>query len=83
VVEPDLGLRRADLPCECMKLVDERHRSGSINGELILANHVHQLDASEHVGRCAKGLKAQHRPGQAFDRPMVLPDDVVRVFHLP
>lgn len=38
-------------------MVGERHSRRAIDDELALSNHVHQLDASEDVGRCVKGLK--------------------------
>ena len=40
------GLRWTDLSCQGVKLISERHRDGSVNDELALPNHMHQLDGS-------------------------------------
>lgn len=54
----------------------------TIDRELALADHVHELDASEHISGSSKRLEAQHRPGDALDRTMVLFDDVIKIFDL-
>lgn len=59
--------RITDLSCQRAKLVSERHRDGSVNDELALPNHMHQLDASEHIGRNAERLEAQHWPRHPLD----------------
>jgi hypothetical protein len=46
-----------DLSCQRIKLVGERCASNAFNPELVLADHVHELDAGEHVGRSAKGYE--------------------------
>jgi hypothetical protein len=51
--------------------------------ELTFANHVHQFDASQGGLRCLKRLETQHRPGERFDRAMVLLHDIVEVVDLP
>ena len=33
---------------QCIKLVGERHPIRAVDRELALADHVHELDASEH-----------------------------------
>lgn len=57
-------------------------RAGAANHELAHADHVHELNASEYVGGRAERHGAKHRPGQAFNRAMVLLDDVVEVLDL-
>jgi hypothetical protein len=80
--EPDLGLRWTDLSRQRIKLLGERHRCGAIDRELSLANHAHELDASEHIGGDAKRLETQHWRGHALRRTMILLDDVVEVLDL-
>ena len=71
-----------DLSCQRIKSVGERHRLAAIDHELVLANHVHELNARENVRSRAKGFKAEHWSGHPFDGAMVLFNDVVEVLHL-
>jgi hypothetical protein len=57
--EHDLDLRWMDLSCRCIERVGARHHGGSIDHELALADNVHELDASEHIGGSAKRLEAK------------------------
>ena len=50
--------------------------------ELTFADHVHRLDARNECASAAKCLEPQHGPHDAFDRPVVLLDDVVEVLDL-
>ncbi|MGF6979881.1 hypothetical protein QFZ94_008398 [Paraburkholderia sp. JPY465] len=43
---------------------------------------MHYLDAAENDPRTVEVLESQHRPGPAFDSPMVLFDNVVQVLDL-
>jgi len=43
-----------DLSRKRIKLVGERHRIGSVDCELALADHVHELDAGEHGAGCVE-----------------------------
>lgn len=43
------GIHWADLHCLRIKLASERYGSGAIDRELILANHMHELDAGKHI----------------------------------
>jgi hypothetical protein len=45
-------------------------------------DHVHHLDVTQNDGRAVEILKPEHRPGPAFDGPMVLLHDVVQVLDL-
>lgn len=76
-MERDLGLRWTNLSYQRIKLIDEGHGLSDIDHEPGPANHVHQLDALEHIGCCAKGLAVQNRPGYAFDRAVVLLEDIM------
>jgi hypothetical protein len=67
------------LSCQRIKLVGERCASKAFNPKLVLSDHVHELDAGEYVGRCIKGLKAQHKLGHALDRAVVLLNYIVEV----
>ena len=42
-------LNRTDLARQGIKLFGERHRIGTVDCELPLADHVHELDAGEHA----------------------------------
>jgi hypothetical protein len=46
---------------------------------LSFLDHVHQLDATQNDARAVEILEPEHRPGSAFDGPMVLLDDVVQI----
>ena len=50
--------------------------------ELALLEHVHGLDACNEGASAAKRLESEHGSHDAFDRPMVLLDEVVEVFRL-
>jgi hypothetical protein len=54
----------------------------AINCELTLADRVHQFASGEHIASGAKRLEAQHWSGHAFDRTMVLLNDVIEVFSM-
>jgi hypothetical protein len=58
-------------------LVGERCASNFFDPKLVLSDHVHELDAGEHVGRCTKALEAQHWPSHAFNRAVVLLNYIV------
>ena len=73
---------RTDLARQRIKLVGERHRIGSVDCELALADHAHEFDACEHAVGGAKLFEVEHRPGYPLDGAMVLFDDVVEVFDL-
>jgi len=61
-------------------LVSERHCLGSIDCELALADHVHELDAGEHAVSGSERFDVEHGLGHSFDGAMSLLDDVVEVF---
>ena len=73
---------RTDLARQRIKLVGERHRIGSVDCELALADHVHEFDAGEHAVGGAERFEVEHRPSHPLDGAMVLFDDVVEVFDL-
>lgn len=73
---------RTDLAHQHIKLVGARHRIGSVDCELALADHVHELEAGKHVVGGAERFEVEHRPGHPLDGAMVLFDDVVEVFDL-
>src|SRR3954471_6532779 len=50
---------------------------------LSLSDHRHPLVASQRSSRGWQTAKAQPRPDQALDAPMILFDEVVQVFDLP
>ena len=56
-----------------------RTKLGLRDVELPFADHVHRLDARDERTSAAKFLEPQHGSHDAFDRPMVLLDDVVEV----
>lgn len=56
--EHDLGPCLKALSCQRIKLVGERHCGGAIDQELAIANHMHDLDANEHIGGSAKRREA-------------------------
>ena len=43
-----------DLSCQRVKSVCERHYIDAIDRKLVLANHVHELNAGEHAGSRAE-----------------------------
>jgi len=47
-----------------------------------LLDHVHRFDAGNEDARAAKGLEPEHGSRDAFDRPVILLDDVVEVLRL-
>lgn len=47
--EHDPRLCWTDLSCQRIELFGECHGSAAIMSELALANHVHELDAGEHI----------------------------------
>lgn len=51
--------------------------------ELPLANAMRKLDTRQRDGRGSKRLKARHGSAAAFDRAMVLLDDVVEIAATP
>lgn len=55
-----------------VKLVGERHRIGSADCELPLADHVHELDACEHAVGGAELFEVEHRSGRPFDGAIAL-----------
>ena len=57
-----------------VELVRSRPDSVFDRDELAFANHVHDLDAGEQDACAAKGLEAEHRPGDAFDGAAVNTD---------
>lgn len=59
---------RTDLSCQRIELVGERRGAYAIDHELPLADHVHELDAGEHVAGGAEGLEVEHRPRHTLDR---------------
>jgi hypothetical protein len=65
-------LHWADLSCQSIKLFDKRHGFATFEIELAFADHVDQFNAGEDVPRGLKGLKSEHRFGDALDRTMVL-----------
>jgi hypothetical protein len=71
-----------ELSRQRVKLVGKRHRLAVLDRELILSDHVHELDAGQHVSGRIKGFEVEHRPGHPLDGPMVLLDDVVEIFDL-
>lgn len=50
--------------------------------QLHLLDRVHGFDAGDDLGRRAEGLEAEHGPGSALDRPVILLEHVVEVFQL-
>jgi hypothetical protein len=69
------------LSCYCVKLVGKRH-AFALQHELAFANHVHQFNAGRDRARRSKRFEAEHRPCEAFDRAVILFDNVVEVFDL-
>jgi hypothetical protein len=49
---------------------------------LALADHVHQLNASEHGASGSERFKVEDRPGHRLNGTMILFDNVVEVFDL-
>jgi hypothetical protein len=45
-------------------------------------DHVHQFDATQNDARAVEIPEPEHRSRSAFDRPMVLFDDVVQILDL-
>ena len=60
----------------------QQTRLGLDSSELTLANDVHGFDVSDQDARAAKGLEAEHGPGDAFDGSVVLLDDVGQILLL-
>ena len=58
-------------------------RAPVVAPQLPLADHVHDLDAAEDDACATERLESKHRSGDAFDRPVVLLNDVVEVLALP
>jgi hypothetical protein len=75
-------LRQTELSCQCVKLVRKRHAL-TLQHELAFANHMHQFDAGQDRAGRSKRLETEHRPRDAFDRAVILLDNVVEVFDLP
>jgi hypothetical protein len=78
-VVPDFAsdfLRQTELPCQCVKLVGQRH-AFTLQHELAFANHMHQFDAGQDRARRSKRFETEHRPRDAFDRAVILLDNVV------
>jgi hypothetical protein len=46
--------------------------------ELPLLDHVHRFDARDSAVRAVEVLETEHGPHDSFDRPLVVPDEVVR-----
>jgi hypothetical protein len=84
-VVPDFAsdfLRQTELPCQCVKLVGQRH-AFTLQHELAFANHMHQFDAGQDRARRSKRFETEHRPRDTFDRAVILLDNVVEIFDLP
>jgi len=60
-----------------------RRAQASRGLQLTFADHVHELNSSEGHGSRPEGLEPHHRSHLAFDRSMVLLNDVVEVLNLP
>jgi len=48
-----------DLSCQRIKLVGGRHRVGTIDCELALADHVHEFDAGDHANGAAERFEVE------------------------
>src|SRR4051794_41377496 len=77
VATPSLKVLRQPLECAL-----SAHVPPANVPNLSLSDHRHPLVASQRSSRRWQTAKAQPRPDQAFDAPMVLLDDVVEVFDL-
>jgi hypothetical protein len=75
-------LRQAELSCQRVKLVGKR-RFFTLQHELAFANHMYQFDAGQDRARRSKRFETRHRPRDAFDRAVILLDNVVEIFNLP
>ena len=73
---------RTHLACQRIKLAGKRKSIDAIGYELPLADHVHELDAGEHVVSGAERFEVEHRLGHPLNGAMVLFDDVVEVLVL-
>lgn len=82
LVAPTYPLLLTELFCQCVKLVGKRH-AFTLQHELAFTNHMHQFDAGQDRVRCAKRFETEHRPRDAFDRAVILLDNVVKVLDLP
>jgi hypothetical protein len=71
-----------DLSCQCVRLVGKRHRIAVDASELILADHVHELDAGQYISGRLIGFEVGHGPSHSLDSPVVLLDYVVEIFDL-
>jgi hypothetical protein len=51
-------------------------RLAAVSSQLSFSDHVHRLATGRQDPRAAERFEAQHRSGDAFDRTMILLDDV-------
>ena len=65
--------------CQCVELRCCRRNLAFSAVELVPLDCVHQFNAGNEDARTAKGLESEHRPHDAFDRAVVLLQDVVEV----
>jgi len=72
----------AELSCQRVKLVAKQHTFARQH-ELVFANHMHQFDAGQDCAYRSERLETEHRPRDAFDRAMILLDNVLEIFDLP
>ena len=66
---------------ECQRVELVRRGRGSIFdvAKLAFANHIHGFDAGNDDASTAKGFESKQGPRDAFNRAMVLLDDIVQV----
>jgi len=50
--------------------------------ELPLLDHVHDLDARDQSAHAVEVLEAEHGSHDAFDRPMILRNEIVQILGL-
>jgi hypothetical protein len=68
---------------KAVELIRGRHRLVSGAVQLPHLHHVHGLNSDYQFLRTPKGLAAHHQNGYAFDRPVIVLDDVIQIFGLP
>jgi hypothetical protein len=64
-------------------LLRSGERAPVVAPQLPFANHVHDLDAAKDDASATERLESEHRSDDAFDRPVVLLNDVLEILALP
>jgi hypothetical protein len=71
-----------DLSCQSIRLVGKRHAIAARHVELAFPNHVYEFNSGQDGSGRSKRLEAEHRPGDAFDRMIILLLNIVEILDL-